>query len=560
MAQAGYTPIQLYLSTTASAVPSAGNLANGELAINITDGKLFYKDNGGVVQVLATKGAGTIGGSNTQVQYNSSGALAGSANLTFDGTTLTANTLNLTNKLAIAYGGTNTNATPTAGGVAYGTGVAYAMSAAGTAGQALLSGGTGSPTFGTLGTAAGGTGLTSFTANGVVYASGAGTLATGSALTFDGSTFTVPSDIASPGSPILYSYNGGTAGTVRAGIQLVGTDPSIRYYLSGSEQMRLTTTGLGIGTSSPSAKLHIAGSTFRHNDATGSYGYTISAASNTTTLATLFGGSSFAIQTGASGTNQFLLDSSGNLGLGVTPSAWYSTRKVLQLASFSNLASFTGSAGFELRCNSYLNTSAQEIYLNSEAATLYGTSGGQHRWYTAPSGTAGTAISFTQALTLDASGNLLVGTTSAGSLASGGMIVNPSGGLSLGNVAQASGFAFASFLRSNIVIGSITQNGTTGVLYNIVSDQRLKENIQDADSASALIDSLQVRKYDWKADGSHQRYGFIAQELVAVAPEAVHQPADPEEMMAVDYSKLVPMLVKEIQSIRARVAQLEGKV
>jgi len=40
--------------------------------------------------------------------------------------------------------------------------------------------------------------------------------------------------------------------------------------------------------------------------------------------------------------------------------------------------------------------------------------------------------------------------------------------------------------------------------------------------------------------------------LVNVAPEAVHQPADPEEMMAVDYSKLVPMLVKEIQDLRAR--------
>ena len=60
MAQAGYTPIQLYYSTTASAAPSSGNLANGELAINITDGKLFYKDNGGVVQVLATK-AGASG-------------------------------------------------------------------------------------------------------------------------------------------------------------------------------------------------------------------------------------------------------------------------------------------------------------------------------------------------------------------------------------------------------------------------------------------------------------------------------------------------------------------
>lgn len=55
MAQTGYTPIQLYYSSTTSNTPSAGNLANGELAINIADGKLFYKDNGGVVQVIANK-------------------------------------------------------------------------------------------------------------------------------------------------------------------------------------------------------------------------------------------------------------------------------------------------------------------------------------------------------------------------------------------------------------------------------------------------------------------------------------------------------------------------
>lgn len=88
MSQVGYTPIQLYSSTTAAAVPLAANLAQGELAINVTDGKLFYKDNGGVVQVLATKGAGTIGGSNTQIQFNNSGALGGSANLTWNGSAL----------------------------------------------------------------------------------------------------------------------------------------------------------------------------------------------------------------------------------------------------------------------------------------------------------------------------------------------------------------------------------------------------------------------------------------------------------------------------------------
>ena len=84
MAATNYTPIQLYYSTTASAAPTAGNLMNGELAINITDGKLYYKDNGGVVQVIATKGAGTIGGSNTQIQFNDGGALAGNAAMVFN--------------------------------------------------------------------------------------------------------------------------------------------------------------------------------------------------------------------------------------------------------------------------------------------------------------------------------------------------------------------------------------------------------------------------------------------------------------------------------------------
>ena len=90
MAQTGYTPIQLYRTATASAAPTSGNLADGELAINTLDGKLFYKDSSGNVQTIATKGAGTIGGSTTQVQFNSSGALGGSASLTWDGTTLTS--------------------------------------------------------------------------------------------------------------------------------------------------------------------------------------------------------------------------------------------------------------------------------------------------------------------------------------------------------------------------------------------------------------------------------------------------------------------------------------
>ena len=110
--------------------------------------------------------------------------------------------------------------------------------------------------------------------------------------------------------------------------------------------------------------------------------------------------------------------------------------------------------------------------------------------------------------------------------------------------------------NGNGLVGSITTSGSA-TAFNTSSDQRLKDNIQDAEDAGELIDAIQVRQFDWKVDGSHQRFGMVAQELTTVAPEAVSTPEDPDEMMGVDYSKLVPMLIKEIQSLRARVQQLE---
>ena len=114
-----------------------------------------------------------------------------------------------------------------------------------------------------------------------------------------------------------------------------------------------------------------------------------------------------------------------------------------------------------------------------------------------------------------------------------------------------------SFANTNGVVGTIN-TASTSTTYNTSSDQRLKDNIVDAPSSSDDIDAIQVRSFDWKADGSHQKYGMVAQELNTVAPIAVTEGETEEDMMGVDYSKLVPMLVKEIQSLRARVAQLEN--
>ena len=135
MAQSGFTPILIYASGTTTNVPLAANLANGstgaELALNYADGKLFYKDSSNVVQVLASKGSGTIGGSNTQVQFNNSGALGGSANFTWSGTVLaitgaltatTDSTFSSTGALTISKGTTAQQpGTPVTGMLRYNT-------------------------------------------------------------------------------------------------------------------------------------------------------------------------------------------------------------------------------------------------------------------------------------------------------------------------------------------------------------------------------------------------------------------------------------------------------
>jgi hypothetical protein len=87
MSATNFTPIIIYNSGTTTNTPTSGNLASGELAINYADGKLFYKDSSGVVQVLATKG-GVGSSTNTQVLYNSSGLVTGSNNLYYNGTSL----------------------------------------------------------------------------------------------------------------------------------------------------------------------------------------------------------------------------------------------------------------------------------------------------------------------------------------------------------------------------------------------------------------------------------------------------------------------------------------
>jgi hypothetical protein len=266
MAQAGFTPISLYFSSTAAAVPTSGNLANGELALNIADMKLYAKNSAGTVTLLASN----AGASGSVTSVSGTGTVNG---LTLTGTVTTSGSLTLGGTLSLV-------SPPAIGSTTPNTGAFTTLSASGVA------------------------------------------------------TF-------SAGTALLPALT--TTGDTNTGIWFPAAD-TIAFTEGGVESMRI--------------------------------------------------------------------DSAGNLGLGVTPSAWGSIIKPIEFANSAYIGGQTNStAAFYAGANAYYN-GTNWIYKTSTLATNYISSNGAHSWYTAASGTAGNTISFTQAMTLDASGNLALGTTS----------------------------------------------------------------------------------------------------------------------------------------------------
>jgi len=492
---------------------------------------------------------------------------------------------------------------------------------------------------GVLPTANGGTGLTSFTSGGVVYASSSSALATGSALTFDGSTLvskgTTNGNIVSAGgsgsshtgysqfqgytgngdsSNINYVLVGNKTGSSYLGIPNggVGFDvvygSSFSFALQESEIMRLTSSSLytasginvAIGSSSPVSKLDVAetatikritsGNTmdlnFYNGSGVGVAGNVARIRADGDGVSNDYGALSFwtgRINTTAI-TEKMRLDSVGNLGLGVTPSA--SNLPSIQ----STYGIFIGNSESNITSNAYYNSGWK--YVSTDVATEYRQGGGGHQWYIAPSGTAGNAISFTQAMTLDASGNLGIGTTSPtatlqvagtvkisnsnanneltftgtdftnvfsetssgfqfGTTSTGYLAfltnnterarIDSSGNLLVGKTAQDTssvGFSVGSGGATRTVLtGTSTLDATqfyraggtnvgtitctsTTTTYNVTSDYRLKNVIGAVTGHGERLDALEPIEYEWKSNGSRTR-GFLAHKFQEVYADSV---------------------------------------
>lgn len=120
-------------------------------------------------------------------------------------------------------------------------------------------------------------------------------------------------------------------------------------------------------------------------------------------------------------------------------------------------------------------------------------------------------------------------------------------------------FSAGYFVYNGAVVGTIGCT-STATSFNTTSDERLKTRIEDSAESGSRIDAIRVRSFEWKANAQRVTHGFIAQELQSVAPEAVTVGGeDPlTQAWTVDPSKLVPLIICELQHLRARLARLEG--
>jgi len=120
------------------------------------------------------------------------------------------------------------------------------------------------------------------------------------------------------------------------------------------------------------------------------------------------------------------------------------------------------------------------------------------------------------------------------------------------------------FYRDSTSVGAITTNGST-TTYATSSDYRLKENVVTDWNATSRLKQLKPSRFNFKADKDTTVDGFLAHEVSSIVPEAVIGEKDAVdkdgniEPQGIDQSKLVPLLVKTVQELEARIAVLEAK-
>ncbi len=292
------------------------------------------------------------------------------------------------------------------------------------------------------------------------------------------------------------------------------------------------------------------------------------------------------------------IDSSGNVGIGKTPNSWRTSDVALQLAdATSEYANFvSGGTGITFGAGWYRD-GASNNFKYTHSSTTAGrydynyTATNAFTWHQAAAGTAGNDITFSEAMRLDSSGRLHIGSTvHSGSTVRFSVKADGGGseygvGIDLGGLSV--GTRWLEFRNVTSTFGNIDWSGSV-VRYNTNSDYRLKTNITDLSNGITKVKQLQPREFNWIHNPDQTVDGFIAHEVSTVVPEAVSGTynevevwRDGEELpdgvsvgdnkldddgntipkyQGIDQAKLVPVLTAALQEAIAKIEILETKV
>jgi len=360
---------------------------------------------------------------------------------------------------------------------------------------------------------------------------------------------------ASPGSNSAPSLT--FSGNTSTGIFFPSTN-TVAISTAATEALRVDSSGnLGLGTT-PATRFHVSASSSQNPGALISSALTGTAIRTNTVLriqseATgrdvnlqfsdnitnsaevgMLSGSMYFTTVGL---ERMRIDSSGNVGINTTSPASYAKLAVIAAANGTSLC--------------LTDNTQSTLYIRHEAGNLltYEVGGtASHRW-------VGNSL---ERMRIDYNGNLLIGKTTASSSTLGTFFAAPN--TTDGSPAYQYVTKTYSGTRNGILFyhgatycGGLNFDNTTTSLATS-SDVRMKKDIVDAPTAIDKVNNIRVVSYGWKHDEATVDYGFIAQELFSIAPEAVAKGDDGEEVeksWAVDYARLVPMLVKSVQELKA---------
>jgi hypothetical protein len=363
-----------------------------------------------------------------------------------------------------------------------------------------------------------------------------------------------------------------TGGSGANSMMYVAAGESLALGSNGTERMRITSAGdVGIGTSSPNSRVTIG------SNATDAV---LSGTTNTTGLnlyARAFGisqidsltsssnNSGMSLRTYNNGTyTEFIANDQGNTTrfqtAGIERMRITSASEVL----IGTTTGFGAGSGRQLLClNGTSSTNitcgvggAQQLYLYSDASST--------QLITVPSVPLILGTNNAERIRISNTGELLVGGTS--NVGSGYKTVIYSGGNVLAQSTTAgNGTAYSAFFNNTTLIGSISNNNNTGVLFNTTSDYRLKTVIAPVADAGQRIDALKPIEYDWNT--GDRAKGFLAHQFAEVYPNSVTGEKDAVDAegnpvyqtMQASSTEVMADLIAEIQSLRKRVAQLESK-